>query len=55
MAEAYDPPSISDIHVQQGKLFIEAKNFSAAEEHFLIASRPELVLDMYRFVLLIHY
>ena len=48
VAETYDPPAIPDVHVQQGKLLIEAKNYAAAEEHFLIASRPELVLDMYR-------
>jgi intraflagellar transport protein 172 len=48
VAENYDPPSIPDIHAQQGKLLIELKKYSNAEEHFLIASQPELALEMYK-------
>uniref|UniRef100_A0A7S3QV19 Intraflagellar transport protein 172 homolog n=1 Tax=Dunaliella tertiolecta TaxID=3047 RepID=A0A7S3QV19_DUNTE len=48
VAEAYDPPSMSDIMLAQAAAAAEAQQHQLAETLFLKAKRPELALKMYR-------
>ena len=35
VAENYDPPSVPDIHVQQGKLLVENKQFKVRQSIYI--------------------
>lgn len=48
VAEAYDPISVPDIYAAQARAKVEAGDFKAAEELFLVAARPEVALAMYQ-------
>lgn len=47
VAEAYDPTSISDVLVAQGRVACEGKDYPRAEAHFVDAKKPELALRAY--------
>jgi len=47
VAEAYDPSSISDVLVAQGRTALEAKDYMRAESLFVDAKKPDLALRMY--------
>jgi intraflagellar transport protein 172 len=48
VAEYYDPSSVPEILVAQGKVKADAGDYNSAEELFLAASRPEIALNMYK-------
>lgn len=48
VAETYDPTTIPEVYVAQAKNSYDNKEFKAAEELYLSASRPELALSMYQ-------
>ena len=48
VAETYDPVAIPDVYIANAKSKVETLDFAAAEELYLSASRPELVLAMYQ-------
>lgn len=48
VAEQHDPGSLADIFEAQGKYQLEQKNFSAAENMFIQAKKPELAVKIYK-------
>lgn len=48
VAEAYDPPAVTEVYVAQGKVRADSSDHRGAEELYLLASRPDLALAMYQ-------
>ena len=48
VADKYDPHAILDILQAQGEVAVEKGQYEAAEQLFLNAKKPNLVLDMYK-------
>lgn len=48
VAEAYDPASVTEVMVAQGKAKADSGDHKAAEDMYLAAGRPELALTMYQ-------
>lgn len=50
LATQYSSVSIPDIYISQGKDEEDKKNYQAAEDHYMKASRPDLIIEMYQSV-----
>jgi intraflagellar transport protein 172 len=48
VAENYEPAAVPDVYIAQARVKAEAADYSAAEELYISAARPELALVMYQ-------
>ena len=48
VAEAYEPAAVSDVYISQAQVKLDGGDFKGAEELYLVASQPDLALQMYQ-------
>jgi intraflagellar transport protein 172 len=48
VAEGYDPQAVSGVYVAQAQIKVDSGDHKAAEDLYLLASRPDLALQMYQ-------
>lgn len=48
VAETHDASAVAEVYIAQAKYKADGNDFKAAEEFYLLASRPELALAMYQ-------